>query len=71
MKYTEIFIGNPFAAGFPMSCCLCKKEMRGIHETHNPSPVVKNPDHPHDVARCCEECNVTKVIPARIAEHLS
>ena len=58
----------------PMNCCLCGKEMVSIHETHNPSPLA-----PHTYAkeaqeqnlphRCCGECNITKVTPARAEMH--
>lgn len=43
------------------TCCLC-----GGHFAdwgNDPWPVVKD-----DGARCCDACNVTVVIPARIAE---
>ena len=58
----------------PMNCCLCGKEMVSIHETHNPFPVASRLtakealEHklPH---RCCAECNVKKVLPARAEMH--
>lgn len=40
-------------------CCICGKEIVGWG--NNPWPVVKEED-----AECCDECNDTKVIPARI-----
>ena len=39
-------------------CCLCKKKYTDYG--HNPNPLAKYPK------RCCEECNRTKVIPARL-----
>lgn len=40
-------------------CCLCDKEVEGYG--NNPSPLSENEDD-----ECCDECNLTKVIPARI-----
>lgn len=40
-------------------CCICGKEFIGWG--NNPYPVVKDED-----ARCCDDCNVMYVIPARI-----
>ena len=40
-------------------CCICGKEFEGWG--NNPYPVVKDED-----ARCCDDCNVMYVIPARI-----
>ena len=40
-------------------CCLCGKKCTGWG--NNPWPVDKTED-----ARCCDECNSEKVIPARI-----
>ena len=42
-------------------CCICGKEFVGWG--NNPYPVVKDED-----ARCCDDCNMEFVIPARIAE---
>lgn len=42
-----------------MKCCICGKEIKGYG--NNPSPVKAE-------GTCCDECNVRKVIPARIAE---
>ena len=41
------------------TCCICGKVFRGYG--NNPFPVVKA-----DGAECCDECNLEKVIPARI-----
>lgn len=38
-------------------CCLCGREFKGWG--NNPWPVVDN-------GVCCDECNMTKVIPARL-----
>lgn len=44
-----------------IKCCLCGKSFTGYG--NNPYPVDKNPEH-----RCCDICNVTKVLPARVIE---
>lgn len=44
-----------------MKCCICGKEIRGYG--NNPYPVVKD-----EGKVCCDHCNQTVVIPARIAE---
>ena len=41
-------------------CCICGKKFTGWG--NNPWPVSENPD-----AECCDECNATQVIPARIS----
>lgn len=38
-------------------CCLCGKPIFGY--SHNPRPVAKE-------GECCNDCNATKVIPARL-----
>lgn len=38
-------------------CCICGKEFEGYG--NNPSPIK-------DDGVCCDDCNVNKVIPARI-----
>ena len=40
-------------------CCICGKTFEGWG--NNPYPVVKDED-----ARCCDDCNATYVIPARL-----
>ena len=40
------------------TCCLCGEDQFGYG--HNPAPLEKMPK------RCCDTCNFTKVIPARI-----
>ena len=40
-------------------CCLCGKEFVGYG--NNPEPVV-----PYDTGRCCDQCNIDKVIPKRL-----
>ena len=42
-----------------MSCCICGKFFKGFG--NNPYPVK-------ETGRCCDECNDTVVIPARLAE---
>jgi hypothetical protein len=41
-----------------INCCLCNKEIEDLYG-NNAEPVVKN-------GRCCDSCNLDKVIPARI-----
>lgn len=45
-----------------MKCCFCGKEIKEPH-TNNPWPVNQEED-----ARCCNECNINIVIPARCKE---
>ena len=40
------------------TCCLCKEEFEGWG--NNPSPLANSNKE------CCDECNATKVIPARL-----
>lgn len=40
------------------SCCLCGKLFTGYG--NNPWPLASNG------CRCCDECNLNKVVPARI-----
>lgn len=42
-------------------CCICGKECKGWG--NNPDPVVTE-----DGALCCDECNASVVIPARLIE---
>jgi len=42
------------------TCCICGKEYDDAG--HNPEPLVLE-------GRCCNACNVTVVIPARISLH--
>lgn len=42
-------------------CCICGKKFTGFG--NNPWPVVKD-----EAARCCDECNSTKVLAARLAQ---
>lgn len=44
----------------PWKCCICGGYFRGWG--NNPDPIPANKD-----ARCCDICNMTTVIPARIA----
>ena len=46
-----------------INCNLCNVEMINVHETHNPYPLCDENDNE---SRCCEKCNQTKVIPARV-----
>lgn len=40
-------------------CCICGKEFVGYG--NNPAPVV-----PYGTGRCCDQCNIDKVIPKRL-----
>ena len=41
-------------------CCLCQQPYEQYG--NNPWPLV--PDD--DISRCCNDCNITKVVPARL-----
>lgn len=43
-----------------MKCCICGKSFKGAG--NNPDPIRK------DGSRCCDECNMAYVIPARIKQ---
>ncbi len=48
-----------------MICCICDGEIEiqhGWDGGHNPAPVKTG-----DKDRCCDTCNMTVVIPARLA----
>ena len=64
-----------------LACCICDDEievepMTGWSEGHNASPVVTMDDKNNEYkdtdgkvvehGRCCDVCNFTKVIPARM-----
>ena len=38
-------------------CCLCGKKVK--EWGNNPAPLAEN-------GRCCDKCNFTKVVPARL-----
>jgi hypothetical protein len=42
-------------------CCICGQKFEGFG--NNPWPIVKDAD-----SRCCDSCNETEVIPARILQ---
>lgn len=42
-------------------CCICGERFIGYG--NDPWPIVKDED-----ARCCDECNDTKVLSARLAQ---
>ena len=44
-----------------MKCCLCGVEIEGYG--NNPYPLVDENDYE---SRCCDLCNIIKVIPERI-----
>jgi hypothetical protein len=41
-------------------CCLCDKEVEGYGNDPRPLPMKDENDE------CCDECNLAKVVPARI-----
>ena len=42
-------------------CCLCGSTIGGMGYGNNPFPMAEK-------GRCCDDCNLTKVIPARLAD---
>jgi hypothetical protein len=47
-----------------LKCCICGKDIEiknGWKHGNNAEPVVEG-------GRCCDDCNATAVIPARLAE---
>lgn len=49
-----------------MKCCICHKELDVIGRL-----IAGNNPLPYDItpgARCCDECNIKYVIPARMAD---
>ena len=43
-------------------CCICGSKFRGYG--NNPAPLMEDTDS--NPNRCCDFCNATKVIPARL-----
>lgn len=43
-------------------CCICGKPFRPGEWGNNPEPVK-----PYSSGTCCDECNMEKVVPARLA----
>ena len=43
-------------------CCLCGKKMKPGEWGNNPEPIK-----PYSEGTCCDECNMEKVVPARLA----
>ena len=52
---------RPWGDDKPRICCLCGETFIGMG--NNPEPLDSDPE------RCCDPCNDTRVIPARL-EHL-
>ena len=46
------------------TCSLCKTECNGYG--NNPFPLCEEKDYE---SRCCDDCNMEKVIPARMRQH--
>lgn len=45
-------------------CCICGKMIKGYG--NNPWPIVKDEN-----AKCCDKCNDTKVIEARLSNYFN
>lgn len=43
-------------------CCICGKPFRMGEWGNNPEPVK-----PYSSGTCCDDCNLNKVVPARLA----
>lgn len=43
-------------------CCICGKPFRMGEWGNNPEPVK-----PYSSGMCCDDCNLNKVVPARLA----
>ena len=43
-------------------CCFCKKEFKD--HGNNPAPLIRDTDK--NPNRCCDDCNLTVVIPERL-----
>lgn len=43
-------------------CCLCGKPFKKGEWGNNPEPVK-----PYSSGTCCDECNLNRVVPARLA----
>lgn len=50
---------SDFEDTFPQKCVLCGTTLNDFYESHNPFPASNE-------GRCCQSCNTSKVIPARI-----
>ncbi len=55
----------------PLICCLCDTEIQphplsGWAYGNNPDPLGKKATD-----RCCDECNATKVLPARLGAFIN
>ena len=64
--FSQSEVNERFNAMSQEKCCLCSKKIEGYG--HNPEPLKSVEE------RCCDWCNGTKVIPARLAktiEHFS
>jgi hypothetical protein len=43
-------------------CVICGKKMKPGEWGNNPEPIK-----PYSLGTCCDECNMKKVVPARLA----
>ena len=55
----------------PMNCVLCGTEMKTVHDTASPNPITerctaKEALETGNPNRCCQKCNKTYVLPARM-----
>ena len=56
----------------PMNCVICGSVMNSIHDTHNPQPITdkcyaKEALEEGKKDRCCSYCDMTVVLPTRLA----
>jgi len=42
------------------TCCVCGEEFQGYGNNPRPLPIKDEDD------RCCDDCNISEVIPARL-----
>lgn len=51
---------------FPVfECCICKKKYKGYGNNPFPLDSADNEVDAYADKECCDDCNLTKVIPAR------
>lgn len=61
MKVSSI-TPKQFVEGKKYKCCLCGRKFSGYG--NNPYPLCDIDDYD---SRCCDDCNESKVLPARLA----
>lgn len=58
-NFGEVDLQSALDKHFDKKCCICGKEFTGWG--NNPWPIVDEED-----ARCCDNCNMMYVVPARL-----